>query len=176
MKRVIAIVLGFVLAGCPKPAAKDDGDAAAPPASGSVAVPAASSAAPAANTPSSFAGKYAAEPATLYIPEEKDWKGTKQAKDDPSKLVGEGTLTFTIDGAGRVEGTIDSGPASPAVIHGAVDGENLSATIRRKDPADEGLYGTAVAKVKGKSIEGVLKLSDARAALLREAKFSAERK
>jgi hypothetical protein len=177
MKRFALLVL--LLSGCPKPAPTTNADAAAPASPSSSVVTAssgASSASPASTAPSSYAGKYAAEPATLYIPQEKDWAHTKQAKDDPSKLVGEGTLSFTIDPAGRVEGTIDSGPASPAILHGSLDGETLSATIRRKDPTDEGLYGTATAKLKGKSVEGVLKLSDARAALLREAKFTAERK
>jgi hypothetical protein len=173
MKRLVVLAV-VVLAGCPKPTS--GGGDAAPATSSSIVPETSATPPPAPKGPSSYAGKYSAEPATLYIPTEKDWAHTKQAKDDPSKLVGDGTLAFTVDPSGRVEGTIDSGPASPALIHGSLEGEAFSATVRRKDPADEGLYGTLTGTVKGKSIEGVLKLSDARAALLREAKFTAEKK
>lgn len=83
---------------------------------------------------------------------------------------------MTVDPSGHVEGTIDSGPAAPAIVSGKVEGETIYATVQRKDPSDEGLYGTATGTMKGKTVEGVLKLSDARAALVREAKFTAEKK
>lgn len=175
MKHVYVMPLIVVLAACdksnPTPEARD-----AATSQLASATDAATDSGAASGGPVSYAGKYTAEPATYFIPSEKDWKGTKQAKDDPEKLVGEGTLSISVDASGAVSGTIDSGPASPAVISGRLDGDSFAATVHRKDPSDEGLYGTATGTRKGKAVEGVLKLSDGRAALLREAKFSAEQK
>lgn len=123
-----------------------------------------------------FAGKYTTSAGTLYIPAEKDWSAVKQVKDDPAKGMGEGDLALTVDPSGRVTGTIDSGPVAPAVIDGSlVDGE-LRGTIRRKDPKDDGLTGTLVAKLAGDAAEGKLELADANAAILREAKVTLKKK
>ncbi|MDF2696193.1 MAG: hypothetical protein K0S65_4576 [Labilithrix sp.] len=78
----------------------------------------------------------------MYIPQAKDWASVKQAKDDPTKHVGEGALSLAVDGDGKVTGTIDSGPAGPGVIDGSVIDGELRGVVRRKDPKDEGLTGT----------------------------------
>jgi hypothetical protein len=110
----------------------------------------------------------------MYIPDNKDWNNVK-FKNDESKLTGDGDLTLEVDGA-RVSGTSEGGALGAAIIEGSVDGANLTANIRRKDTADQGLMGTLVAKLAGDKIEGTMRLSDANAAAVREATFSAAKK
>lgn len=180
------MLLAFALAGCPK--SSDDGTKPAPSASAaaSIAAPQAS-AAPAASgaaagpgtggaAAASFAGTYSLAPAAMYIPDHKDWERVKQAKDDPSKLVGDGALAIAVDGSGRVSGTIDTGPAGPAVIDGSlVDGE-IRGLVRRKDPSDNGLTGTIVATRSGDELTGKLSLAEANAAIVREGKITMKKK
>lgn len=176
-----ALASVLFLAGCPK--SGEGGDKPAPSASASVATPASAqmaasasaSASAAASKAASYGGKYTLTPANYYIPSTKDYASVKQAKDDPSKHVGEGTLTLSVDETGRVSGTVDSGPAAPAIIDGAlVDGE-IRGNVRRKDPADHGLTGTLVAKITGDTAEGTLSLAEAHAAVVREGKLSLEK-
>lgn len=166
---------------------KDDkaqGGATASPAEAGVVSTAASAQADAAaakaaaktGEAASFKGSYTAKPATLYIPEHKDYGSVKQAKSDDTKLVGEGTLTIDVAPDGKVTGTIDSGPASPAVIDATKDGDEIRGTVRRKDPADQGLTGVVLAKVEGGKLTGTLTLAEANAAVLRDATFTAEKK
>ena len=177
-------LLSLVLLGCPNkdtasdagkgatsasastPATASAGDAAAPREGGSTS----------ATGEAAYAGTYEAKPAALYIPEHQDWKNTKQAKDDPAKHVGEGNLTIEVAADGRVTGTVDSGPASPGLISGLVEGTRLTATIRRKEAGDQGLTGSILGTVEGGQITGTGKLADATAAILREGKVSAKKK
>lgn len=183
MKRTAVILATVFLVACPKDKpAESDAASTAPPASASASASAApsgsaaSSATP-AGAAAAYEGKYTAAPSTYYIPtESKDWTGVKQAKDDGTKMVGDGTLALTVDGTGRVSGTIDSGPASPAVIAGMVVDGALNGTVRPKEGTEDGLTGTLVAKVSGDSIEGTMKLANANASVLREAKLTAKRK
>lgn len=127
------------------------------------------------DAPSAFAGTYSVAPGTMYIPETKDYANVKQAKDDPSQLVGEGTLSLTVED-GRVSGTIETGPAGPAVIDGKLVGDDLRGNVRRKDPSDEGLTGTLSGTVTGDTVSGQLSLATANAGLVRDGKFTAKKK
>ena len=180
MKRAALILATAFLAACPKEKPTESEAGAAPPpasASASAAPQASASAAPAAAAPASYAGTYSAAPGTLSLPtDDKEYKGVKQAKEDGTKYVGDGAFSLTVDPAGRVTGTIDSGPAAPALIAGEVVDGALNGTIRRKDVGDEGLTGTILGKVAGGSVEGTMKLADANALVLREAKFTAKKK
>jgi hypothetical protein len=169
------IVLVFVTA-CSKPSGTGPAPSASAVASAgssaaASAMPSAtSSAAPSARA--TYEGTYALTPGSYYVPEHKDYAGVKQAKDDPSKHVGNGTLALSIEGE-RVTGTIDTGPASPAVIDGSiVDGE-IRATVRRKTP-DDGLTGTLTAHEKDGT--GALSLAESNAAIVREGKLSLQKK
>ena len=86
-----------------------------------------------------------------------------------------GDLTLDVDGT-KVTGTSEGGALGAAVIDGTTDGTTLTANVRRKDPADQGLMGTIIAKVAGDKVEGTMRLSDANAAAVREATFSAAKK
>lgn len=184
MKRLVVASLGLLVGGCPKdnPAAPDAGGAASASASASASsahvMPSASaSAAAPKGAPATYQGKYTAAPATYYLPtDNKEFKHVQQAKDDPSKMVGDGTVTLAVDANGTVTGTIDSGPASPAIVAGEVTGSTIAGTIRRKDPADLGLTGALHATIEGDTVTGTMKLADANAALVREAKFTAKKK
>jgi hypothetical protein len=124
-----------------------------------------------------YAGKYTAAAAALHIPaDNKDYKGVKQAPDDGSKHVGEGAMTVAVDGAGLVSGEIEAGPAAPAVIEGVLADGEIRARVRRKDPSDNGLTGTLLAKVAGSNVEGTMKLAEANASIVREAKVSLTKK
>lgn len=172
-------VLGFAAFACgDKTKATKDG----PATSSSVASPAppASSAAPVASAApadgkSSWSGPYTLAAGTLSIPSEnKDYSGVKQAKDDPSKLMGDGKIDLTVSG-NLVAGTIE-GAAGPAIIDGSMVNGEIRGTVRRKDPKDDGLTGTITAKIAGDSAEGKLNLSEANAAIVREAKIVLKKK
>lgn len=185
---LVATTAVLTLAGCPK----SEENKTAPAASGSAAphVPAASGSAPApasdagtasapakpAGQAATYAGTYSLAPAPMYIPQAKDWASVKQAKDDPTKHIGDGALSLAVDGNGKVTGTIDSGPAGPGVIDGSVIDGELRGVVRRKDPKDEGLTGTFLGKVSGDAVEGKLSLAEANAAIVREGKFSLKTK
>lgn len=176
MKRLVVTTLALALAACSKdkPAATDTAASSSP--SASAAAPAAPASAPPAG-PVSYAGTYAASPSSLYIPsEDKDYANVKQAKDDGSKMVGEGKLTLTVEPDGKVAGAVESGPAAPAVIDGRADDGAITGTVRRKEPGDDGLTGSFVGKIAGDAVEGTMQLSDANASVLREAKVSAKKK
>lgn len=187
MTRPTVIALALVLAGCPKedPPKADPG---APVASSTVspqptaapsasATPAASASARPAGAPATYEGKYTATPGTLHIPSDnKDYAGVKQAKDDGTKMVGEGTMTLSVDESGRVTGSFESGPAQGSVLDGTIADGNVAGTVRVKNPATDGLHGSLVGKLGGDTIEGTMTLSDHNASVLREAKFSAKKK
>jgi hypothetical protein len=188
------LALSLLLAGCPK---SEDTNKAAPAASGAAATsgahPAASTSAAAPAVPgasasaagagakptaqaAAYAGTYSLTPGAMYIPGTKDYASVKQAKDDPSKLVGEGNVSLAVDGEGKVTGTVDSGPAAPALVDGSVIDGEIRGVVRRKDPKDDGLTGTFLAKVAGDSVEGHLSLAEANAAIVREGKLSLKKK
>jgi hypothetical protein len=129
----------------------------------------------AAGKTSAFTGKYTVSAGTMYVPAQKDWSAVK-FKNDESKMLGDGEITLTIDPTGRVSGGTEAGPLGASVIDGASDGTTLTATIRRKDPTDEGLTGTLVAKIAGDALDGTMNLAESNAAVVRVAKVDAKKK
>ncbi|MCL2723439.1 MAG: hypothetical protein FWD69_03290 [Polyangiaceae bacterium] len=169
-----ATLLGFgVLLGCSKPPAPSEGDAAvASPGTTSPAADAAKdSAAPAKTEPVKFNAKYTIVPGTMYVPSGKDWPSVK-LKDDVSKMVGDGTLSFTVHADGRISGASEDGPLGKTILDGTMRDNTLTATIRRADLHDEGLTGTLVAERTGDKVEGTMKLSEWNAAIVREGTIS----
>lgn len=124
---------------------------------------------------SSFSGKYELKVGTIYIPDAKDWSSVK-FKNDERQMLGEGSLQLTIDAAGRVTGGTDTGPLGASVFEGVREGSAIAATIRRKDPSDEGLTGTLYAKIEGDKLEGTMNLAESNASVVRTASWSAARK
>ena len=122
----------------------------------------------------SFEGTYRSAVGSLYIPDSKDWSSVKPAKEDGSKHVGEGALTLDIAADGAVSGAITSGPAAPAILEGRAEGDVLTGTVRREDVTDEGLTGTFHATRSGGELSGTMKLADANAGIVREAKVTAK--
>jgi hypothetical protein len=120
------------------------------------------------STSASYAGSYTLAPGVLHIPDSKDYAHVKQAKDDPSKLVGPGTLALSVAGDGRVTGEVETGPAAPALISGTVVEGEIRGFVRRKMPSDDGLTGTIAVKIAGSRGEGTLTLAEANASILRE--------
>lgn len=186
------MILAVGLGGCPK---SEDGNKAAPSASasarkdpnvGASAAPQVSDSGSAASDSgsstgtsakaASYSGTYSLTPAPMYIPATKDWNNVKQAKDDPSKHVGEGKLSLEVDANGRVSGTLDAGPAAPAVIDGSLVNGEIRGVVRRKDPADEGLTGTFVGTLSGDEVSGTIALAESNAAIVREGKLSLRKK
>jgi len=177
----LTAVVALALAGCPSKnndAVMDKGASAATVASDAAAAgDAAADAAPlAAKGNAAWSGAYTLAAGTISIPSaNKDYAGVKQFKDDPSKHMGDGTIDLRVDGDGKVTGTVE-GAAGPAIIDGSiVDGE-IRGVVRRKDPKDDGLTGTIVAKISGAQAEGNLALADATTAIVREAKVSLKKK
>jgi hypothetical protein len=179
---LFGLVASPALAGCPKSTTDAATDAAAPPPAASTAAQDAAGAGDASATAARPAGaatswsvSYTVTTAPLYIPEHKDWSGTKQFKSDESKHVGEGKLSLTVDPTGRVSGTSEGGPLGNAILDGSVEGSAVHATVRRKDPTDDGLTGTLIGTLSGDKLEGTMKLAEANAAFVREAKLTGAR-
>jgi len=167
------LLLAGVLA-CDKPS----GDAAQPPASASVSV--ASSAAMAAASANSgprspaathsWQGTYKSAASTLTVPP--DWKKTHWSDTQTTAGIGDGALALMIDAAtGHVSGTVD-GPLGPATVDGMVTDGKLAATLRRKDPTDQGFTGTVLGSIAGEHLEGTMNVSLGLASALRTATFT----
>jgi len=122
-----------------------------------------------------YAGKYSVAVGKMYVPDQKDWSSVK-FKNDETKMLGDGEMTLAVDGTGRVSGATEAGPLGASVIDGTSDGTTLTATIRRKDPSDDGLTGTLVAKITGDALDGTMKLAESNAAVVREGKVDAKAK
>jgi hypothetical protein len=173
MKALAVLVATAALAGCSKPTT----DAAPPAASTSAQAPVASaSAAPArsaaaptasAGASSSWHGSYKSTASALEVPA--DWKKVHWSDTQSTAGVGDGTMALAVDGApGRVTGSVD-GPLGPATVDGVVADGKLSATIRRKDPADHGFTGTLLGAVKTDRIGGTMDVSLGTAGVVRTA-------
>lgn len=179
------LALALAIGACSKNEASNSPDAAPAPAASTTvstttaaSAPATTGTAKAAEAPkgeaASFAAKYTMTAGTMYVPKEKDWSAVK-FKNDESKMLGEGTFNLAIDAGGTVSGTSEGGALGAAIIDGKVDGDRITATIRRKDPSDEGLTGTLLAKREGDKLDGAMKLAESNAAVVREANFTAQK-
>jgi hypothetical protein len=126
-------------------------------------------------TGKSYAGKYSVAVGAMYVPDAKDWSSVK-FKNDDSKMLGDGEMKIEVDPSGRVSGGTEGGPLGASVLDGQSDGTTLTATVRRKDPTDEGLTGTLEAKISGDAIEGTMKLAESNAAVVRVGKLEAKKK
>jgi hypothetical protein len=177
MRRAAVMVVVGILLACGKKSgsASDASDtsvatvvSASPSAVPSAAASTAASSSTSSGTSASFTGSYTLAPGQLHIPDSKDYAHVKQAKDDPSKLVGPGTLTLNVTAEGKVTGEMETGPAAPALISGSVVDGEIRGFVRRKTPSDDGLTGTIVAKVAGAGGEGKLTLAEGNASILRE--------
>jgi len=147
---------------------------AAPAASGSAAADGGGDAGPSMKA-ITFAGKYSVAVGKMYVPDQKDWSSVK-FKNDETKMLGDGEMTLTVDGNGRVSGTTEAGPLGASVLDGTSDGTTLTGTIRRKDPSDDGLTGTLVGKISGDTLEATMKLAEFNAAVVRDGKLDAKAK
>lgn len=175
-------VMPLTSSGCTKP--QPDGAGTSPSTSSSTSAsaapsPSASSQADASSDPTakggakaaSYDGKYSSTAvAMIAVPEGTKWKG-----EESPDGVGEGKLALEVSAEGRVQGTLE-GTLGAALVEGIVDGDTLTATFRRKDPADNGFYGTLGGKIAADKIEGTLTSSRGNAGLVREGKFSLVKK
>jgi hypothetical protein len=187
--RSVVFAAAFTLVACsksennaaPTPSASAPAPSASAPApSASAPAPSAktatSAATPATGTAAAYAGTYSLTSAKYYIADTKDFASVKQVKDDPSKFVGDGAVTLAVSPDGKVTGTIDSGPASPALIDGSVIGTEIRGKVRRKDVNDDGLTGVFSATIAGDTATGTLSLAESNASLVRDGKLTMKRK
>lgn len=170
MKRVLPLLLLLLACGKDAPPKADAGAAAgaATGADAGASADAGAAAGAGAVTARTLSGTYTLEPAKLYIPEHKDYASVKQAKSDDASLVGPGTLTLTVDGAGRITGTVVDGPAKGAAIDGTADGPRLRGTLRRSDLPDGGLTGVLELLEEKGAITGELRLATSDASVIRK--------
>jgi hypothetical protein len=175
-RRHLAAALLVATAACGKDKASSaPAEAGAAAAASAGVLPAAAQSASASaqsGAPVTWNAKYTIAAASVYVPSDKDWKNVK-LKTDESQYLGEGTLALTTDPTGRVAGASEGPPLGTAVLDGWLEGGKLTATVRRKDPTDNGLTGTLVATMTGDKLEGTLKLAEANAAVVREGKLTA---
>lgn len=178
---VTAVLACIAMTACSKtepPAAATD--ASAPPAVSAASGADASAdgdagTAAKAGAASTYTGKYTVTAGTMYVPSQKDWASVK-FKNDDTKMLGDGEMTLTVDGSGRVSGSTESGPLGASILDGHSENGVITGTIRRKDAADEGLTGTLVATVTGDALAGTMNLAESNAAVVRVAKLEAKKK
>ena len=152
-------------------AAPSSAPSAAPSSAAATASEAGAPSAKATGTASSFSGKYTTEAVTaIAVPEGTKWKG-----EEGTEGTGEGTLTLEAAADGRVTGTVE-GPLGPALVEGLLEGDSLTTSFRRKDPADNGFYGTILGKVAGDKVEGSVAASRGNAGLVRTGKLTLSKK
>jgi hypothetical protein len=174
MFRACVVTTAFVLSGCSRmgdlPAAVD---AALPQTqvSSDVARPSATSR-PA--TIDAWSGHYAAAPGSFSVPDGGEWAGVRFRGEDAGDGLGEGTLSVSVDPAGRVTGTLE-GPLGPARLTGELLANAFSAAVSPSDPG-HGFAGTAVGTLAGDRIAGTIRLSMPTGNVLRAASFALERK
>jgi hypothetical protein len=174
------------LGGCPKsesdkpnPPASASAESASTPATSAPAVAAASVSAAtptgAHEHPVTFGGTYTSV-ATDGL--DAGWTPVNFRGEDASTGLGSGKVELVVDFAtNRVTGTVD-GPVGPAVISGFYDSKtgDLNGTVQRKEPGDDGLSGSLLAKIPASrdAVTGKLQLSSGRANVLRVATFEAK--
>jgi hypothetical protein len=118
----------------------------------------------------SWGGTYKSAAATLTAPP--DGKKTHWSDTQSTAGIGDGALALMVDGAtGHVSGTVD-GPLGPATVDGVVTDGNLAATLRRKDPTDQGFTGTVLGSIASDHLEGTMNVSVGLASALRTATFT----
>jgi hypothetical protein len=121
---------------------------------------------------SRWTGTYRSAAGAIHVPDGGEWSGFKWRGDDAGDGVGDGTMTLTVDGTTqRVEGTA-AGAIGEVLLTGAAQGGQVTASVRRKDPADRGLTGTLVATQTADKVDGTMRLSFGDAHILREASFT----
>lgn len=126
--------------------------------------------------PASFTGSYTATRGTLYVPDAEAWGGVKFRGDDGGNALGEGTLTFTIDGdAGALSGELQ-GPLGPATLTGTAQNGVVAFHVAPRETTDMAFSGTGTGDVDGGVASGELHVSSWRANVLRDATFQAKRK
>jgi len=119
-----------------------------------------------------WTGTYKSGAAPFYVPDGGEWSGYKWRGDDGGDGLGEGSLSIAIAGSHAVTGEA-SGAIGDALIVGVATDDQLTASVRRKDPADHGLTGTLVAtKSAADRLDGTMRLSFGDAHVLREVAFS----
>jgi hypothetical protein len=177
----LVVATGLLTAAC-------HGSKSAPPSNAdSTASATASAAGTASASPTSAAGAqaiarwsgtYTCEPASIYVPDGKEWSGVKWRGDDAGDGIGQGTLTLRIDPASRrVEGTLD-GVIGEAIVEGRFEDGALAASVERKAASDRGFTGTLIGTVpadKPETMSGTMRLSLGDGRLIREGRFTATR-
>jgi hypothetical protein len=180
MRRLAAglLLLSGVVA-CDKPST----DTVQPAASASTLAPAPSSsarsAASASSAPASpsasqsWRGTYKSAASTLTVPP--DGKKTHWSDSQTTAGIGDGALALTVEGAsGHVSGTVD-GPLGPGTVDGVVTDGKLAATLRRKDPTDQGFTGTMLGTIANDHLEGTMNVTLGLAGSLRTVTFTLTR-
>ena len=162
----LALAACLALGACTK---KDD---ATPAASASASAPVVViDAAPA--EPTAWTGKFTAVEATLYVTEGTRDAGLKFRGEDASTGLGEGTLKVAVDATTHaVSGSMD-GPLGELELDGLRDHDDVTFTVRPKGAtSDESYFGTGSAKLTAGKLSGTMRLSRARANVIREVSFA----
>jgi hypothetical protein len=118
-----------------------------------------------------WSGAYTSAAASIYVPDAAEWSGFKWRGADAGDAIGEGTISLTIDGQTHLVTGSAAGPIGDVILTGTAEGGRLTASVRRKDPRDQGLTGTLVASPAPDHIDGTMRLSFGDAHLVREATF-----
>jgi hypothetical protein len=173
---MVGLLLLAAGAACDKPSGSETQAPATASGSASIARSSVPAAASASTAPKSLAatqswrGTYKSAASTLAAPP--DSKRTHWSDSQSTAGIGDGALALTVVGAtGQVTGTVD-GPLGPATVDGVITDGKLAATLRRKDPTDQGFTGTVLGSIAGDHLEGTMNATLGLAGALRTAAFT----
>jgi hypothetical protein len=189
MRSTLVFLAAALLVSCtsepPSPDKSPSGARGSTPPAGSEA-PGPAAAAPAPSTtvatsaeaPTGLTGEWeghydAKKGAVLLPPRVKD---VALDKDDGKKLAGKGTLSITVDPAGKIIGK-NRGALGPGLVTGRVDDGIVRASINPEDPtAPNAMTGVFVALQKGEALVGEIRVAGPDATVVREAPITLTRK
>ncbi len=129
-------------------------------------------AAPGAAT--AYEGDYKSVASTLYVPDEKLYKGFRFRGDEVETGIGPGTMKLKVDPTGRVEGT-GEGSLGAFLVSGFFKDGMLTGTIFRKEK-DGGFTGSILGETSKTGVDGSFKVSLGQGNVLRSGTFNLKTK
>ncbi len=128
----------------------------------------------AAGAATAYEGDYKSAASTLYVPEDKIYKGFRFRGDEAESGIGPGTMKLKVDPGGRVEGT-GEGSLGAFLVSGFFKDGMLTGTIFRKEK-DGGFTGSILGETSKTGVDGNFKVSLGQGNVLRSGTFALKTK
>lgn len=121
-----------------------------------------------------YEGDYKSVASTLYVPDEKLYKGFRFRGDEVETGIGPGTMKLKVDPSGRVDGT-GEGSLGAFLVSGFFKDGMLTGTIFRKEK-DGGFTGSILGETSKTGVDGSFKVSLGQGNVLRSGTFNLKTK